>query len=144
MGAMNMTCRLYRETINVSTRERFDVVDVTGQIERIVETSGISKGMLYAYIPHTTAAITINEAEPGLIRDLTTYIKELTKPGYSWMHNRIDNNAHAHLGQSTYGHSVTVPVEGGRLMLGTWQRILLVEMDGPRTRKIIVTVLGAD
>ncbi|MCE4618549.1 MAG: secondary thiamine-phosphate synthase enzyme YjbQ [Desulfurococcales archaeon] len=139
-----MTCRLHRETINVSTSERFDVIDVTGQIEHIVEASDISKGILHAYTPHTTAAITINEAEPGLIKDLITYIKELTKPGYKWMHNRIDNNAHAHLGQSTYGHSVTVPVEGGRLMLGTWQRILLVEMDGPRTRKIIVTVLGVD
>lgn len=137
-----MTCKVYRETVSVPTRERFTIVDVTSEVERIVSSSSISRGLVNVYVPHTTAGITVNEAESGLLEDILDYIKELTRPGWGWKHNRIDNNAHAHLGQSTLGHHATVPVEGGRILLGTWQRILLVEMDGPRTRRIIVTVIG--
>ena len=84
----------------------------------------------------------MNEAEPGLLEDILDYLSGLTRPGGPWRHNRIDDNAHAHLGQATIGHHASIPLGGGRLLLGTWQRILLVEMDGPRTRRLIVTVLG--
>lgn len=133
---------MYREEVGVSTGERFQIVDITGEIRGVLSRSGVSEGVIHVFTPHTTAGLTINEAEPGLLEDLKAYIKELTKPGADWMHNRIDDNAHAHLGQSTFGHHASIPVGGGRLLLGTWQRILLVEMDGPRRRKIIVTVMG--
>lgn len=133
---------VHREELEVATRERFEVVDVTRRVEEAVSRSLVSTGLLHAYTPHTTAALTINEAEPGLISDILAYIRELTKPGRGWSHDRIDDNAHAHLGQSTLGNHVSVPVGGGRMLLGTWQRILLVEMDGPRRRRIIVSVIG--
>jgi len=135
-------CRVYRGVVEVSTSRRFEVVDVTGLVEGIVSGAGVVEGVAHIYSPHTTAGVALNEAEPGLLEDITEYLAELTKPGYPWRHNRVDNNAHAHLSQVTVGASATVPVGGGRLLLGEWQRVLLVEMDGPRERRLIVTVVG--
>ena len=137
-----MSCRVHRGEATVATRSRFDVVDVTGLVEGIVSESGVMEGLVHVYVPHTTAGLVVNEAEPGLLQDILEYVRGLTRPGGPWRHNRIDDNAHAHLGQATLGHHASIPLGGGRLLLGTWQRILLVEMDGPRTRRLIVTVLG--
>lgn len=137
-----MECLVHREELEVASRERFEVVDITARVDEIVSRSRVSEGLLHVYTPHTTAALTINEAEPGLMNDILAYIKELTRPGRGWSHDRIDDNAHAHLGQSTFGHHVSIPVGGGRMLLGTWQRILLVEMDGPRRRRVIASLIG--
>ncbi|MCE4620629.1 MAG: secondary thiamine-phosphate synthase enzyme YjbQ [Desulfurococcales archaeon] len=137
-----MACRVYQEDSSVRTTSRFQVLDVTSIVEEAVSKSGIEKGLATVYVPHTTCGITINEAEPGLMEDIVEFLKEYTKPGAPWRHNRIDDNAHAHLGQSVLGHHVSIPVTAGRLNMGTWQRVLLVEMDGPRRRRIIITVMG--
>jgi len=137
-------CRVYRGMVEVSTSKRFEVVDVTGLVEGIVSGSGVEEGIAHVYSLHTTAGVALNEAEPGLLEDITDYLADLTKPGHPWRHNRVDDNAHAHLSQVTVGASVTVPVGGGQLLLGTWQRILLVEMDGPRDRRLVVTVVGSN
>lgn len=137
-----MACKTFQRELMVETRGRFDVVDITSKVREIVMSAGINTGILHVYVPHTTCGITINEAETGLINDIITFIKEYTKPDAPWQHNRIDDNAHAHLGQSLLGHHASIPIGSGRPLLGTWQRILLVEMDGPRRRRVIVTVLG--
>ena len=135
-------CGVYRGEVGIETRERFEVIDVTGLVEGVVRSSGITEGLVNVFVPHTTAGIIVNEAERGLMEDFLDYIRGLTRPGGGWRHNRIDDNAHAHLGQATFGGSLTIPLGGGRLLLGTWQRLLFVEMDGPRKRRLVVTVVG--
>ena len=137
-----MSCKVYRSQSHVPTKSRFDIVNITNLVEKTVRNSGVTEGIVHVFTPHTTCGITVNEAEPGLMKDLVDFLSKHTEPGGSWMHNRIDDNAHAHLGQSMIGHHATLPVANGSLVKGTWQSILLVEMDGPRTRKVIVTVMG--
>jgi len=126
----------------VETRRRIEVVDVTGLVERWLSGVSGGDGLLVVRVPHTTAAVTINEGEPGLLEDIVRVIEEYFRPGGDWMHNRIDNNAHAHLAASFIGDSRVVPVSSGRLQLGTWQRILLVEGDGPRRRRLQLLYIG--
>ncbi|KSW12220.1 hypothetical protein CF15_05545 [Pyrodictium occultum] len=134
--------RVFVDELVVSTRQRFEAVDITSEVERIVSKSGIRNGMCMVFVPHATAAIIANEAEPGLLEDYIDLVKQLFKPDYKWRHNRIDNNAHAHLAAAVIGPSRVFPVAGGRLVRGTWQNILLLELDGPRSRRVIVEVLG--
>jgi len=135
--------RILHGEIRVSTRRRIEAVDVTREVERWLSEVGAGDGILVVRVPHTTAAVTINEAEPGLLEDIVRVIEEYFRPGGDWMHNRIDNNAHAHLAASFMGDSRVIPVRGGRPALGTWQRILLVEGDGPRSRRIQLTYIGS-
>jgi secondary thiamine-phosphate synthase enzyme len=136
--------KVYTREIVFSTEKQFQLVDITYEVEKIVEESGVKNGIALVFAPHATAAIIANEHESGLIEDIITKIKELTEPGSSkWKHNIIDDNAHAHLGSAFIGADRVFPVMNGRLVRGTWQNIFLVEMDGPRSRRhVIVTVIG--
>ncbi len=138
-----MGFKVFVDTITVSTSKRFELIDITDRVEEIVEKSGIEKGMCLVFAPHATAAIIANEHEYGLMNDILDLVKEVFKPDYSWRHNRIDDNAHAHLGSAFIGAFQVFPVVGGRLVRGTWQNIFLLEMDGPRSvRRIVVVVMG--
>ncbi|MFB6128396.1 MAG: secondary thiamine-phosphate synthase enzyme YjbQ [Halorhabdus sp.] len=121
------------ETLSVSTDERLAVVDVTDRVAAALPDD--ADGTATVFVPHTTAAITINEGEPRLVGDLETALEGLVEDG-GWAHDQIDNNADAHIRASLLGPSVTVPVSDGGLDLGTWQSILFVECDGPRTRSL--------
>ncbi len=136
--------KVYYREIRISTHNRFELIDITHEVEQIVEESGIENGMCLVFAPHATAAIIANEHESGLISDILTKIKELTEPSSSkWRHNIIDDNAHAHIGSALIGADRVFPVINGRLVRGTWQNIFVVEMDGPRSlRHIIVMVMG--
>ncbi len=136
--------KVYYKEIRISTHSRFELIDITHEVEEIVEESGVRNGMCLVFAPHATAAIIANEHESGLISDILTKIKELTEPGSSkWKHNIIDDNAHAHIGSALIGADRVFPVINGRLVRGTWQNIFVVEMDGPRSlRHIIVMVMG--
>jgi len=136
--------KVYYKEIRISTHNRFELIDITHEVEQIVEESGVRNGMCLVFAPHATAAIIANEHESGLISDILTKIKELTDPGSSkWRHNIIDDNAHAHIGSALIGADRVFPVINGRLVRGTWQNIFVVEMDGPRSlRHIIVMVMG--
>jgi len=136
--------KVYYKEIRISTHSRFELIDITHEVEQIVEESGVRNGMCLVFAPHATAAIIANEHESGLISDILTKIKELTEPGSSkWKHNIIDDNAHAHIGSALIGADRVFPVINGRLVRGTWQNIFVVEMDGPRSlRHIIVMVMG--
>ena len=126
--------------IDVSTSDSIEVVDVTGRIEATVD-AGVGAGTATVFVPHTTAGVVVNEAESRLLADLEEALSELVPRAGDFRHDQIDDNAAAHLRATLLGSSVTVPVEDGRLALGTWQSILFVECDGPRSRRLRVTVI---
>jgi len=135
--------KVYYETITLTTSKRFQLIDITKNIEDIVKRSGIKNGVCVIFAPHATGAIIANENEVGLIEDIITFFKEITQPEREWKHNRIDDNAHAHIGSAITGSERIFPVINGEMVRGTWQNVFFVEMDGPRTlREVIVMILG--
>ena len=134
-----------RTEIPITTERQVQVVNVT---EKVAEACGrltIKNGILLVSVRHTTCALTVNEDEAGLRHDFERLGETLLNPfrgkdGYR--HDRIDDNAQAHLTSILLGHSVTIPLSAGKPVLGTWQSLLLIEMDGPRTRSVDVTAVG--
>jgi secondary thiamine-phosphate synthase enzyme len=124
----------------VSTRSRVQMVDVTAQVRAALRASRVAEGLCVIFVPHTTAAVTIQEnADPDVQRDLVAALAravpdELSGAGYQ----HAEGNSPAHVKASLLGNSVAVPVEAGELALGTWQGIYLFELDGPRTRQVRV------
>jgi secondary thiamine-phosphate synthase enzyme len=126
--------------LKVRTRKKYEVVDLTSQIAEVVRTAHVNEGLCNVYVPHATAAIVINENDDLQIgQDLLDALDRLVPEG-GWRHDQIDSNGAAHLKAAILGPSETIPIQNGRLALGTWQAVMLVELDGPRDRKIIVTV----
>lgn len=124
--------------ISVSTSKKVEVIDITDQVAEKVPKDA---NAVLVYVPHATAAIVVNEYEPNIKADMEEFFSKLAtrKPGTgNWAHDSIDDNAESHLGSATLGPSALIPVENGGMQLGTWQRIILVDLDGPRTRRIIV------
>lgn len=129
-------------TISVKTHKRCDMVDITSEIRRIIKDSDIISGIAVVHVPHTTAAVTINEnADPDVVHDILMTLDEILpqlRKGY--LHN--EGNSDAHIKSSLFGPSLTVIVEDGELVLGTWQGIYFCEFDGPRNRKCIVKLVS--
>lgn len=124
----------------VRTTQQFQVIDITSMVREIVAQGGSEEGLCCVFVPHATAAVTINEnADPNIGDDLQDALAKLIPEGI-WRHDQIDNNAAAHIKAAILGPSATVPVKQGRLVLGTWQSIMLLEFDGPRQRRVIVQV----
>jgi secondary thiamine-phosphate synthase enzyme len=121
-------------TINVKSRKRIEMMDVTSSVQKEVSKSGITDGVCTVYVPHTTAGITINEgADPSVCQDILTKLTEMVPPNAGYRH--MEGNSDSHIKASLIGSSVSVLVEKGRLVLGTWQKIFFCEFDGPRSRK---------
>ena len=121
-------------TINVETRTRIEMVDMTSSVQKEVSKSNISDGVCMVYVPHTTAGVTINEgADPSVCQDILTKLTEMVPPDAGYRH--MEGNSDSHIKASLVGNSVSVLVENGRLVLGTWQKIFFCEFDGPRSRK---------
>jgi secondary thiamine-phosphate synthase enzyme len=126
--------------LEVATRERVQTVDLTRQVAAIVAEAKVDEGLCSIYVPHATAAIVINENDdPNICLDLLDALDKLVPDGV-WRHDRIDGNAAAHIKSAILGPGETVPVRRGELLLGRWQAIMLVELDGPRRRRVVVTV----
>ena len=124
----------------VSTRRKFEVVDLTERVARVVAESELDEGICSVYVPHATAAIVINENDdPNIGDDLLDALGKLIPEGI-WRHDRVDDNGAAHIKASILGPGETVPVREGKMLLGRWQAIMLVDFDGPRRRRVIVTV----
>ncbi|WP_436934760.1 secondary thiamine-phosphate synthase enzyme YjbQ [Halovenus marina] len=123
------------EELTVSTESKLTVVDITDAVERALPAD--TTGTVTVFSQHTTAAITVNEAESNLLADFEDALADLI-PDSGWQHDRLDGNADSHVRSLLLGPEVTIPVEDGNLQLGTWQSILLVECDGPRTRTVVV------
>jgi secondary thiamine-phosphate synthase enzyme len=131
--------------LRLSTRGDADIVDITEGVRRVVAASGVSEGLASAFVRGSTAAITTMEYEPGGVSDLQALLDRLVPPEGDYEHNRLnhDTNSHAHQRASIVGSSDAVPVVGGRLALGTWQQIVLIDFDDrPRDRTVVVQVLS--
>ncbi|UXD21484.1 secondary thiamine-phosphate synthase enzyme [Ignicoccus pacificus DSM 13166] len=134
---------VYHKEIRIRSSSRKQLIDITDEVEAAVRESGIKNGICQVFVPHATAAIIANEHESGLMSDILRALEELVPPDGNWLHNRIDNNADAHILASIIGPSRSFPVVNGTLVRGTWQNIFVVELDGPRySRRVIVTVIG--
>ncbi len=120
--------------LTVSTHQKTELVDITEQVEKATDRSGRA---ILVFTPHATAGVLINENEENLKADFVGFLGKISSLG-PFQHDKIDNNTASHLGASFIGQSVVLPLESGRLKLGTWQRIFLVELDGPRERKVII------
>jgi secondary thiamine-phosphate synthase enzyme len=130
-------------TLTLSTKEKYQLVDLTESVEEVVSESEIEKGLCLIHASHATAAIICNEHESGLIQDILRKVKELFPAGAGYLHDRIDDNASSHIASALIGASRTFPIDDGRLVRGTWQNIFLLELDGPRTRRIVnVHIIG--
>jgi secondary thiamine-phosphate synthase enzyme len=131
--------------LHLSTRGDTDVVDITGDVQRVVADGPITDGLVTAFVRGSTAAITTMEFEPGGVSDLRDLLDRLVPVQGDYEHNRLnhDTNSHAHQRASVIGASEQVPVVGGRLTLGTWQQLVLVDFDDrPRDRTVIVQVVS--
>jgi secondary thiamine-phosphate synthase enzyme len=121
--------------ISVKTTARSEMVDITTSVQKEIARAGASDGVCVVYVPHTTAGITINEgADPSVCRDIIEKLNELAPPNAGYRH--MEGNADSHIKASLMGSSVSVIIESGRLLLGTWQKIFFCEFDGPRNRKV--------
>jgi len=126
----------------IQTRERVVFVDITTQVEAEVARGGVRDGVVVVFVPHTTAGVTINEnADPSVRADMKLALERLVPESLLFTH--LEGNADAHVKASLMGSSVTVPLAEGRLRLGTWQGIYFAEFDGPRRRRVLVSVLAA-
>jgi len=121
----------------VRTNSNFAMVDITDQVRTLLRESKIQSGICYVFVPHTTAAVTINEnADPDVIKDIIRTLDKLIPLNDHYRH--LEGNAAAHVKSSLLGASQTVFIENGDLVLGTWQSIFFCEFDGPRTRKVFI------
>ncbi len=127
------------KTITVKTENEQQLLDITKQVRIVVRESGVKSGVCRVFIPHTTAAVTINEnADPDVRKDILDRLEKIAPSSGTYLH--AEGNAHAHIKAGLIGSSVVVFVEAGQLVLGTWQSIFLCEFDGPRTRNVMVRV----
>ncbi len=125
--------------ITLRTKRRVEMVNITDDVRRAVSGSGVNDGVCHVFVPHTTAAVTINEnADPDVVRDIETHMSRLVPQAGGFRHS--EGNSDGHIKSSLFGCSETVFVEGGKLVLGTWQGIYFCEFDGPRSRRVFVKV----
>ncbi len=126
--------------LSIKTSSRVELIDITHMIQKTVSENKIKSGLCIIYVPHTTAAVTINEnADPSVQHDITTELNKVIPFNDNYSH--MEGNSAAHIKTSLIGSSETIIVEGGSLFLGTWQGIYFCEFDGPRNRKVIIKII---
>jgi len=127
--------------INFTTKKG-EVIDITEKIEELVRRTGVT-GIINVFAPHATGILMLGENEPHIAKDYLRVMENLVPTQNNWEHDKIDNNAAAHLRSALFGVSTTIPVINGKLQLGTWQRILFVEVEGDRHRRVMLTWVGS-
>lgn len=133
----------WHRELRIDTKGDGEVVDLNDLARTAVADAGIATGILCVHAPHTTAGVTALEYEPGANEDLAAVLERLVPRDDRYAHNVADSNGHAHARAAILGPSVTIPVSGGRLVLGTWQHVALVDFDDrPRTRTVLLTIVG--
>lgn len=137
-----MVMKVWTTEFTISTRKRREIVDITDEICKAVRDSGVRNGILVVQLPHATAALVLNEGEEGVKQDLMNKLEDLVPTNAGYLHDSIDDNAHAHIKSALIGSCRVLPVIDGRIVRGTWQNFLLIEEDGPRVRRVVVLVMG--
>ena len=131
---------MYNTTFDVRTTSRDEMIDITPRVAEAIRDAGVVSGQVTVYIPHTTAGVTINEnADPDVIHDVLAALDK-TIPWRESFYQHGEGNSAAHVKSSMVGCSAVVPIVGGRMALGTWQSVFFCEFDGPRRRRVIVSV----
>ena len=132
---------LFRKELRFPTDRREDLIDITGEINAVISESGRDSGVCNIYIPHATSGVVVNENDdPNIIEDVLGTLRKLAPRG-SFLHDKIDGNGDAHVKSALVGPSESIPFENGRMLLGTWQSVMLCEFDGPKyERRVIVTL----
>ena len=126
--------------LHIRSKSKREMIDLTPRVAEIVAGAGLAEGLCSVYTPHATAAIVVNENDdPNVCVDVLDALDRLIPAGI-WRHDRVDGNAASHIQAAILGPGETIPVRAGKLCLGTWQAVMLVELDGPRERRVIVTV----
>jgi secondary thiamine-phosphate synthase enzyme len=134
--------KIINKEIDIKTSSRMEIIDISSKISEILDASGLKQGIINIFTRHSTSAVVINENEPRLINDFENFLKEIISENKSYCHNAIDNNADSHLRSFLLGTGQSVPFENYKMDLGTWQSIFFVELDGPRNRKVKITIIG--
>jgi secondary thiamine-phosphate synthase enzyme len=140
--------RVHGETLAVQSDDRIDLHDVTDRVMALVHGSGVVEGFVNVWSMHTTCAVFINEHQRALLSDMKRFLEEMVAKDAAWLHNDPQHsdcdrsNADSHLRAMLLGHSLTLQISGGEVVLGQWQRILVAELDGPRARTLRVQVMG--
>ena len=128
------------ETLSVRTTTRTEFLELTTKVQELVRRSGVAEGLCHIFVPHTTAAVTINEnTDPSVKADILMVLAKLISDQESYRH--LEGNAPAHVKASVLGSQLTVLISGSRLLLGTWQGIFFCEFDGPRSRRVHVKIV---
>ncbi len=139
---------IHGETMVVSTDQRVELVDLTKQIMEFAQKFNIKEGIISLWSMHTTCCLFINEFQTALLTDIKRFLEQMVARDAEWMHNDPDHsdcdrsNADSHLRALLLGHSLTLQVSGGEVVLGQWQRILMAELDGPRARTLRIQLMG--
>ena len=137
---------VHTQRIQVATQGNGDVIDINEKVKEVVESSRVHNGLVCAFVVGSTGAITTTEAEPGLLtHDLKAFYEKLAPADAFYKHEETwhDDNGHSHVRASSLGPSVTVPVVDGRMVLGTWQQIVVIDFDTrPRRREVVIQVMG--
>ncbi len=137
--------RFSHTALEFSTRGNAEIVEITDDLRRALESSGMSSGLVNVFVPGATGAITTLEHEPGVCRDFQELFDRLAPAEGDYHHNRrqVDSNGHSHVRAALLGPSLTLPFREGRLMTGTWQQVVFVDFDEvPRQRQLLVTIIG--
>ena len=130
------------EVLRINTGSLKEVVDLTDQLQSLIRKAKMQEGICSIFVTHTTAALTTGEIGEGTEKDLLEVVEQMV-PSIRFRHAHDPSHAWSHMASSILGPSLTIPVSGGKLVLGTWQSVMLVELDGPRERTIHVTLLAS-
>lgn len=128
--------------LNFETDKRIDIVRITGEVEKVVEESGVKEGMVLVNPMHITAAVVVNDNESGLHKDYLRTLERLVPYGDNYDHNVGEDNGAAHIWRQLMSHQVVLPITDGKLDLGTWEQIFYFEFDGKRKKRVLVKVIG--
>jgi len=131
------------EYMTFNTKKRREFINITRDIDKTLQKSGIKEGMLLVSALHITSGVFVNDAEPGLHRDIEEWLLKLIPEGHDYYHHRTGEvNGDAHLRNLLIGHQITIPVTNGKLDLGPWQKVFYAEFDGQRSKRLVIKVMG--
>ena len=131
------------EYMTFNTKKRREFINITRDIDKALQKSGIKEGMILVSAMHITSGVFVNDAEPGLHKDIEEWLLKLIPEGHDYYHHRTGEvNGDAHLRNILIGHEVTIPVTDGKLDLGPWQKVFYAEFDGQRSKRLVIKVMG--